>query len=107
MFRITARILAIFLLALAVVLAVLDITRSVTASGIVLTPFSQTLETIRPGVIADFGQTVSENLHPLLWDPVLTFIFLLPSWLVCGFLALIFLRLGRGRPHPLRRFSSR
>ena len=107
MFRFAARLLALVLLALAVVLAVLDITRTVTASSLVLTPFNDTLETVRPGLMATLGENVSANLHPVLWDPIFTTLFALPSWLICGALALLLLVASRGRSRPLRRFSSR
>lgn len=107
MFQFAARALAMVLLALAVVLAVLDITRSVTASALVLTPLRDTVETLLPGWLANTGASVSDAVHPMVWDPLLMSVFALPSWLACGLAALFFMWLGQARRRPLRRFSSR
>lgn len=107
MFRFAARLIAMILLALAVVLAVLDITRTVTASALVLTSFSETLENFRPGLLVGLGEAISERVHPVVWDPVLSTVLALPSWLICSALALVLLWASGGRSRPLRRFSSR
>lgn len=99
--------MGLFVLALAVVLAVLDITRSITASEIVLTPLAKTWGTISPQTLLDSRDLVREWAHPYLWDPVVLSILNLPSWLVVWLIAMIFLKLGQRRSAPYGRFASR
>ena len=107
MFHIIFKILGLFVLALAVVLAVLDITRSITASAITLTPLAETWNSISRDTLLASRDLVLNWTHPYLWDPVLLFVLQLPSWLVCWLLAMIFLKLGQRRENPYGRFASR
>lgn len=107
MFQVLIRIIAVVVLALAVVLAILDITRSITASGLVLTGATQTLETLSPGSIATMAETVSSTLHPVVWDPVLLRLLSLPSFLLCFAVAMLLFWSAARRSRPLGRFSSR
>ena len=45
---------------------------------------SRVLETLEPEFLAAFEATVANNLHPLLWDPVLLSLMQLPGWLLIG-----------------------
>ena len=107
LFHFVFKILGLFVLALAVVLAVLDITRSITASEITLTPLASTWAAISPATLLAGRDLVQAWTHPYLWDPVLTFVLQLPSWLICWLLAMIFLKLGQRRENPYGRFASR
>ena len=107
MFHFLFKILGLFILALAVVLAVLDITRSITASDIVLTPLGSSWAAISPQSLLQSRDLVQEWTHPYLWDPVLTFVLQLPSWLVFWLLAMVLLKLGQKRENPYGRFASR
>ncbi|MEP1208553.1 MAG: hypothetical protein ABJM29_19305 [Rhizobiaceae bacterium] len=107
MFHFLFKIVGLFVLALAVVLAVLDITRSITASDIILTPLASTWATISPQSLVAGRDLVQTWTHPYLWDPVMTFVLQLPSWLVFWLLAMIFLKLGQRRRNPYGRFASR
>ena len=94
-------------LALALVLAVLDITRSITASAIVLTPLADAWVNISPATLLSAKEMIETSLHPVLWDPVIMFILKLPSWLVFWFVAMVFLSLGQRRETRYGRFASR
>ncbi len=107
MFQVLIRIVAVVALALAVVLVVLDITRSITASGLVMTAASETLETISPGSVASMAETVSTTLHPLVWDPVIAGLLSLPSFLLCFVFSMLLFWSAERRSRPLGRFSSR
>ena len=107
MFQFVFKILGFFVLALAVVLAVLDITKSITASELVLTPVAATWAAISPNSLLSTRDLVQEWAHPYLWDPVAEFILQLPSWLVFWLLAMILLKLGQRRENPYGRFASR
>ena len=69
------------LLALAVVLAVLDITRSITASALVITPLLESWSAISPSTLEAARQAVEGWGVGFIWDPVLLSILKLPSWL--------------------------
>jgi len=101
------KILGLFTLALALVLAVLDITRSITASEMVLTSLASTWANISPATLEASRDAVQIWTHPVLWDPILLFLLQLPSWLVFWLVAMIFLKLGQKRENPYGRFASR
>lgn len=107
MFQVLIRTIALVVLALAVVLVVLDITRSISASGVVMTAASQTLEALVPGSVAAMADAVSGSLHPTVWRSVLAPILSLPSFLLCFVLALLLFWSAERRTRPLGRFSSR
>ena len=107
MFHFVFKILGFFVLALAVVLAVLDITKSITASEVVLTPVAATWAAISPGSLLESRNLVQQWAHPYLWDPVAEFVLQLPSWLVFWLLAMVLLKLGQRRENPYGRFASR
>lgn len=107
MFHFIFKIFGLFVLALSVVLAVLDITRSITASEFILTPLASSWAAISPASLLASRDLVLTWTHPYLWDPVLLFVLQLPSWLVFWLLAMILLKLGQRRQNPYGRFASR
>lgn len=107
MFYFLFRLIGMFLLAIAVVLAVLDITRSITASAIIMTPLAQAWADTSPTTLLSVRQFIETTLHPLLWDPAALFILKLPSWLVFWFVAMVLLWMGQRRENPYGRFASR
>lgn len=107
MFQLLFRMLGFFVLALALVLAILDITRSITAEAIIMTSLASSWISINPETLASSRDAVVTLVHPLLWDPVLTNILALPSWLILWFLSMILLWLGQRREARYGRFASR
>ncbi len=107
MFSFLFKILGLFTLALALVLAVLDITRSITASEIVLTSLASTWANVSPATLLSSREAVQIWTHPILWDPILLFLLQLPSWLVFWLVAMVFLKLGQRRENPYGRFANR
>ncbi len=107
MFHFVFRTIGLLVLALALVLAVLDITRSITASSMILTPLGTSWAAINPQSLESSKQAVETLIHPFLWDPVIMFALKLPSWLVFCFLALVLMWLGQKREDPFGRFASR
>ncbi len=93
------------LLALAVLLAVLDITRSITASSLVITSLLETWSAINATSL-EATRTLVENWMAVLWDPVLLILLQLPSWLVLGALSMLLFWLGGRRATRLGRFAS-
>ena len=92
-----ARSIGLVLLAVAVVSAVLDLTRTVAASAPVVTPLGESWISVSPGTRALAQQAVSERVAPFLWDGPVTWLLALPTWAVFGALACLFLWLGHRR----------
>ncbi len=91
------RILALFALATSLITAVLDITRSIADSTLVMTPLGLDWFNISPTTLNASQDTIKNYVHPILWDPVIQTILLAPSWFVFSVLWLILTLLGRNR----------
>jgi len=98
MIRFVVRIVALAALAGAFAALVVDGTRSIAANALLLTSFGSTFVALFPKQFALIEPTVEKHIHPLLWDPVLVHVFLLPTWVVLAVFALILMWLARGRP---------
>ncbi len=107
MFGLLFRIIGFCVLALALVLAVLDVTRSITAGTLVLTSLAQWWAVISPETLLSGQQTLSETIHPFLWDPVIVTLLQLPSWLICWVISMLLLWMGQKREARYGRFASR
>jgi hypothetical protein len=107
MFSFAARFLSLILLALAVVSAVLDVTRSIAASKVIVTSAGQTWSQFSLTSIQAAQGAIQGYVHPLVWDPVIQWILLWPTWLVLGLLSLCFYWLGRRRKRRLGRAVRR
>ena len=107
LFGFVFRILGLFVLALALVFAVLDITRSITASEFVLTPLQDTWKSLSEPSLASAQVFVETWTHAFLWDPIFTTILKLPSWAIFWLVAMILLKIGERRQNPYGRFASR
>lgn len=94
MLRFLFRFLSTVSLAIAVVMAVLDATRSVASSALVTTPLGQSWQAVSPGTLAAVRKFMETTLHPLLWDPVVLAILHLPGFVVFGLLALVLYAIG-------------
>lgn len=92
-----ARAVGLVLLAVAVVSAVLDLTRTVAASALVATPLGESWSAVSPGTRALAQEAVSERLAPFVWDGPVTWLLALPTWAVFGALAVLLLWAGRRR----------
>jgi hypothetical protein len=98
--RFIFRVLALFALAAAVVMAVVDATRTIAANAWTFTPIGESWSASFPGSFAAVRQFVEERTLPVLWDPVMTTLLALPGWFVFALLAFVFHALGRRRYHP-------
>jgi hypothetical protein len=106
MIRFVFRILATFSLAVAVVMAVLDATRSIASDMIVLTPLSESWHTVFPASYGAAQAAVSEVLVPYMWDPVILTLLSAPGFAVFLVLALLFYLIGRRPQRRESRFAS-
>lgn len=98
------RILSLFALAMALITAVLDITRSLADSTLVFTPLGLDWLNLSPNTLYSAQSAVKDFVHPILWDPVIQTILLAPSWFVFASLWLILALLGR---HKKSRWQSK
>jgi hypothetical protein len=89
--------LALFALALALITAVLDITRSIADSTLVMTPLGVDWFNFSPATLNASQATIQNYVHPIVWDPVIQTILLAPSWFVFSIIWLILTLLGKNR----------
>lgn len=102
MIRFFFRFLSVVALAVAVILAVVDATRSIAASELVLTPLGTSWFAVSPESLNGAQALVQRYVFPVLWDPIIVTILTLPGFVVFLVLALLFYMIGR---RPARRFG--
>jgi len=105
MFRFLFRLLAMIALSVAIIMAVLDATRTIAASQLVLTPLNTSWLTVSPDTLAALQAFVADKLHPLVWDPVIVFVLNQPGFAVFGVLAFLLYAIGRRPERRLGRFA--
>jgi hypothetical protein len=105
MLRFLFRLMAMVALSVAVIMAVLDATRTVAASQLVLTPLSTSWITVSPDTLDAAKSFVMEKIHPLVWDPVVVFILNQPGFLVFAILAFLLHAIGRKPERRIGRFA--
>lgn len=106
MLRFLFRFLATVSLAIAVIMAVLDATRTVAASALVMTPLGESWLSVSPDTMAAARKFTETSLHPLLWNPVMACILQMPGFAVFGALALILYVIGHRPARHVGRFAS-
>ncbi|MBO6900710.1 MAG: hypothetical protein JJ864_05120 [Rhizobiaceae bacterium] len=106
MIRFFFRLLATISLAVAVIMAVLDATRSIAADQIVMTALSQSWQSVSPGSYAASEAAVSEVLAPYAWDPIVLTLLSAPGFAVFLVLALLLYLIGRRPERRTSRFAS-
>ena len=97
MFSFVFRVTGLWLVAVAVVAAAIDGTRTIAASKLILTPLGQHWYQFAPQSLNAAQAGVQRHVSPLLWDPVIQSILLLPTWLVAGLLGALFVWIGSRR----------
>ena len=75
MFRFLFRLMATVSLAVAVVMAVLDATRTIAVSRLVLTPLGDSWASVSTSTLEETQSFIVEKMHLLVWNPVMIFIF--------------------------------
>lgn len=106
MIRFLFRVLATVSLAAAVIMAVLDATRSLAASQPVLTPLAESWKAVSPETLASLQDFVVATVHPLAWDPALLAVLTLPGFAVFALLALLFYAIGHRPERRVGRFAA-
>jgi hypothetical protein len=100
MFKFLARILGLLFVAAGFVGLVIDGTRSIANSEVTFTPLSELGLALFPKSFP-LLEPAARHVLPILWDPILVHILLLPGSLVGIVLGAILLWLGRRRPEPV------
>jgi hypothetical protein len=99
--RILLRILGTVLIAVAVILVVIDGTRSLAANGLVFTPLHDTWLNVHPGSLEAVNGFLETRLFGPLLEPVVTAILNLPGWAVIGVPGILLAWAGRSRRERL------
>jgi len=100
MIRLFIRILGLALLAGAFAACVIDGARSIAAAQLSFTPMGVTVYWALPSKLP-LVQSFLERVHPLLWDPILLHILMLPTWAVLGATGVGLFYMVRRRPPPI------
>ncbi len=101
MFRFLARLIGFLLIAAGFVGLVIDGTRSIANSSLSLTPLGEVAFRAFPTYFPLLEPAVTRHVHPVLWDPVLLNILLLPAGLLAFVLGAVLLWLGQKPPEPI------
>jgi len=105
--RLIMRFLALSALALAVISFVIDATRSIGTSKLVVTSVGQSWATLSPQSLDNARAYVEAHGLPGLWDPGITSALAAPTAAVLGVLALLFYMMGYRREERRARFALR
>lgn len=100
MLRFIFRLAAMIALSVSVIMAVIDTTRSVAASALVLTPLNTSWLAVSPDTRAAFESYVRGKANPLVWDGAIAWVLAQPGFAVFAVLAFLFYAIGyRRRRH--------
>lgn len=97
MIRFLFRTLGFVLLACAVMFAVIDGTKSLTKSELVMTPLRDTWSAINPHSLDLLQGLIEHHAGLFWWNTLSVFVLNRPTFLVAGVLALLLMWLGRLR----------
>lgn len=106
MFRFLFRLAAMVSLSVAVIMAVLDATRSVAASQLVTTPLKTSWNAVSPDTLGAAEMFVREKINPLLWDTAVNWVLALPGFAVFAGLALLLYAIGYRRERTVARYAT-
>ncbi|TPM25574.1 hypothetical protein [Mesorhizobium sp. B2-3-4] len=106
MFRFVFRLAAMVALSVSVIMAVLDTTRTVAASALVLTPLNASWLAVSPDTRAAFETYVRAKAGPLLWDGAIAWVLNQPGFAVFAVLAFLLYAIGYRRQRPTSQFAA-
>jgi len=101
------RLLAYISLSLAIIAAVLDAARSVGASRLVMTSLRDSWQSFSPSTLVPAEDYIRSHLYPMLWDPLMLWIFETPTFIIFAALAFVLYVLGHRREQRAGRFAAR
>jgi len=97
MLRFIFRLAAMVALSIAVIMAVIDATRSVAASALVMTPLNASWLAVSPDTRGAFESYVRAKAGPLVWDGAVAWVLSQPGFAVFAVLALLLYAIGYRR----------
>ncbi|AWC20703.1 hypothetical protein CO731_00143 [Aminobacter sp. MSH1] len=97
MIRFVFRLAAAIALSVAVIMAVLDATRTVAVSRLVMTPLDTSWQTASPSTLAATEAFVREKTGPALWDAAIVPVLNLPGFAVFAVLSFLLYAIGHRR----------
>ncbi len=101
MFRFLARALGLLLVAAGFVGLVIDGTRSIANGSLMFTPFGEVAFRVLGERYLLLQPAIERHIHPLLWDPIVLNLTLLPASVIAFSLGVLLLWLGQKRPEPI------
>lgn len=93
-------------LSISVIMAVLDATRTVAATHLVMTPLKTSWNAVSPDTLGAAESFVRDHVQPLLWDTVIDWIISLPGFAVFAALALLLYTIGYRPERKVARFAA-
>jgi hypothetical protein len=107
MFRFLSRFIGLMLIAGGFVGLVIDGTRAIANGAISFTPLGEVAFRLFPKSFPLIEPAVTRNVHPLLWDPILLNLFLLPASVAGFVIGALLMWLGRKPPEPIGYLARR
>ncbi len=101
MFRFLVRALGLILVAAGFVGLVIDGTRSIANGSVMFTPFGEVAFRLLGERYLLLQPAIERHIHPVLWDPIILNLTLLPGSVVAFLLGVVLLWLGQKRPEPI------
>ena len=95
--RLVFRLVGTWLIGLAVILLIIDGTRSLAASGLVMTPLGETWSTLHAESLADLRAFLASRFFGPLLDTAVETLLALPGWVVLAVPGAFIAWLGRTR----------
>ena len=95
--RLVLRVIGTLLIAFAVILIIIDGTRSLAANGLVFTPLEATWQSMHAESLASVREFLGTRLFGPLLDPVVSAVLSFPGWAVVGIPGLLLAWAGRSR----------
>ena len=105
MFRFIFRLAAMVSLSVSVIMAVLDATRSVAASALVMTPLNTSWLAISPDTRSAFESFVRDKINPLAWDGAIAWVLNQPGFAVFAVVAFLLYAIGYRRQRRSGQFA--
>ena len=102
MIGLISRFVGLWFIAGALVALVIDATKTVAASALTVTPLGLAWANLNPATLMSAQEFVQRRIETYtghwLWDPLLQWVLLLPTWAVLGAVGFLLTYLGRRRP---------
>jgi hypothetical protein len=96
-----SRFVGIWFIAGALVALVIDAAKTIAASALTITPLGEAWSTLSLSSIMSVQTFVQQQIEPTvggwLWDPVIQWLLLSPTWAVFGIIGFVLTYLGRRR----------